>query len=619
MSEPLNIQEQIALAASLAEGQFREFKSASEGAPGKKTKRSTRSISKDISEALVAFANADGGELLVGVEDDGIVSGISNFTEEEIQLLKGAPLTHVHPDTPLQSVLVREALIGDAKVLYFRVPKGTRFIHLTADGRCLKRNDPETIPVAAEQIQFNRREVASREYDREFIDGASVADLDHDLLRAVADQISPGISLDKCLQYLNLAEYDGISGLRLRRAALLLFAKHPDRWHPRVQIRILKVTGTALGTGAAYNIATDNTVRTNILRLIDETWESLRPYLVATRFQEDARFRTTYIYPELACREALVNAIAHRDYSEEGRGIEIYIFDDRIEIKNPGGLLSSISIEDIKALTGVHQSRNSYVARTLREVGLMRELGEGMRRIFEVMRSGELAPPDITNDASTFILTLHHRPMYARDEVLWLDQYEAFHLTPEEKAAILIGRKGELIAPNHIIRRLGIVDIEHYRQVVASLQKKGILETVVDRAALKNMRRKVAARDVPRFKVRDAREAFAKPIAKPRSRRAETVNEESRLPQEIGGGHSQALYLGNIPPNTTQRDLIAAFAAIGRPASVIIPQTNGLSRGYAFIEFDKIEQTRDALKAEISLGGRKLLIRPKLPWRHKGH
>jgi ATP-dependent DNA helicase RecG len=414
MADPLNISEQIAIAVSLAEGQFREFKSAYAGPPGKKVKRAIRDICKDVAEGLVAFANADGGELLIGVEDNGEVTGTNDFSLDDVALIKAAPKANVNKDTPLQSVLCRDSEISGKRVIYFRISKGTKVIHLTSDGRCLKRNDLETVPVAAEQIQFDRKEVLSREYDREFVDGASVADLDPELLKIVAEQVAEGISTDKCLQYLGLAEYDANTGMRIRRAAVLLFAKSPDRWHPRIQVRILKIDGTKLGAGADYNVKSDSTVKSNIVRLLDDAWDSLRPHLVATRFQEDARFKATYIYPEVACREALVNAIAHRDYSEEGRGIEIYVFDDRIEIRNPGGLLSSISMADIAALRGVHQSRNSYVARALREIGVMQELGEGMRRIFELMRSSELAQPEISNDSSSFALTLHHRPMYAR-------------------------------------------------------------------------------------------------------------------------------------------------------------------------------------------------------------
>ena len=123
--------------------------------------------------------------------------------------------------------------------------------------------------------------------------------------------------------------------------------------------------------------------------------------------------------PELACREALVNAIAHRDYSEEGRGIEIYIFDDRMEVRNPGKLLSSIKVEDLVRLEGVHQSRNAITARVLREFGYMRELGEGMRRMFELMKSNELKPPDVSSESDSFSVTLRHSTIYSAAQQLW--------------------------------------------------------------------------------------------------------------------------------------------------------------------------------------------------------
>lgn len=609
MSDLLNITDQIKIAVSLAEGQFREFKSAYLGPPDQKQRRPVKEICRDVGEALVAFANADGGELLIGVEDDGTLTGTNDFDDNAIANIKLAPRNNVHKDTPLQSVLIRDAIISGKRMIYFRVAKGTKQIHLTSDGRCLKRNDLESSPVPAEQIQFDRREITSREYDREFVDGATVADLDPTLLDSVVDQISKGISADRCLQYLGLAEYEGGAGLRLRRAALLLFAKSPDQWHPRLQTRILKVNGTKVGVGADYNVVSDTTVKTNILRLIDQVWDKLRPHLVETKFQEDARFKSTYLYPEIACREAVVNAIAHRDYSDEGCGIEIFVFDDRMEITSPGSLLSSITLEEIKSLRGVHQSRNSYVARTLREIGLMRELGEGMRRIFEVMKHNELAPPEISSSPSAFSLTLHHRPMYSEHEVIWLDQFESIDLSAEEKAVLLLGRRGDLIAPNDIFRRLGIVDTEHYRQVVYSLQTKGVIESVTTRKqAQATARRKgVGARDIPRYKVVAPLRGAA---------RSRTVS--NKIPKRVEKSvsrNSNALYLGNVPPNTSERDIIRAFADYGTPAAVFVPKSGGYSKGYAFIEFDEFDAAKRALEADIFLGPRRLVIKWQTPRR----
>ena len=613
MSEPLNLRDQVAIAVSLAEGQFREFKSAYEGASGQKQKRPVKAICKDVGEALVAFANADGGELIIGVEDDGTLTGIDDFNAEALEQIRLASTHYVHQDTPLQSVLCRKVKLDDNSVMSFRVTKGTRQIHQTSDGRCLKRNDLETIPVSAETIMYDRREVMSREYDREFVDGASVADLDNDLIEVVAEQISQGISIDRCLQYLGMAVYDGSIGLRLRRAALLLFAKQPERWHPRIQVRIIRVGGTKLGSGATYNVSSDTTINENIVRLIDEAWGQMRPHLVATKFQDDARFRTTFLYPEVACREALVNAIAHRDYSEEGIGIEIYVFEDRIEVKNPGGLLSSLSLSDIMSLRGSHQSRNSYVTRTLREMGIMRELGEGMRRIFEVMKSSELAQPEILSDTNSFSLTLHHRPMYASDEVIWLEQYVSMDLSADEKAVILLGRRGDLIAPNDIIRRLGIIDIEHYRQVVHSLQTRGVLETTMARRNVANAARSkgVGRRDVGRFRVKNAPEAKPGRIHVGARQRVE----RRTVDRNVITDQSHSVYLGNIPPNTNERDIIGVLSDMGHPETVVIPRRNGLSKGYAFVEFSNGAMVELALGAQLVLGGRKLVVRRKHPRR----
>lgn len=243
----LSANEKISVSISLGESHFREFKSAYHGAPGKKIARPLRDVCKDIAEALVAFANADGGEILIGVEDSGEITGSQCYDTVAIETIMEAPITHVLRTTPLQSVKSSIETINGNTVISFSIPKSTKYIHQTSDGRCLKRNDLETIPISAESIQLDRFEILSREFDRQFVDGASVWDLDADLLQITGDQISKGMSAEKSLQYLGLAEYGGPEiGFRLRRAALLLFAKDITKWHPRCQVRIMKIDGINL-------------------------------------------------------------------------------------------------------------------------------------------------------------------------------------------------------------------------------------------------------------------------------------------------------------------------------------------------------------------------------------
>ena len=499
--EILKLSERIDIALQLGESHFREFKSGFEGPPGQKIPRNPKEISVNIAQTLVAFANADGGELLVGVEDDGTVSGLE-FTDEKLGVLLAAPKTHVHKDTPLPSTRATRSIYKDKMLLYFSIPKGTDYVYLTSDGRCLQRKDKESVPISSESISFSRTEIISREYDRAFVEHADISDLDYSLISQVAEHISKGMTVEKCLQHLELAEFDG-SRFRLRMGALLLFASNPSRWHPRLQVRILKVDGIEIKSGEDFNVVKDEEVTDNIITLIESSWDLLRPYLAETRFSKDAIFRTQIIYPELACREALINAIAHRDYSMEGRGIEVRIYSDRLEIVSPGGLLSSIKIQDLKELKGVHQSRNSLVAKVLREMGYMRELGEGIRRIYELMNLNDLTSPELYSDNNIFSITLYHKYIYSQEEKIWLSSFSNFNLSREQKTIVRLGYNAHIISPHEIWDAVGIVDTDDYRQLLESLRELDILYRSVDshKAYVIGKKKGIGKKKVPQFSI----------------------------------------------------------------------------------------------------------------------
>lgn len=581
--EFVNLEERARTAISLGESHFREFKSALQGVPGQKQIRDSKLVCKDIGEALVAFANADGGELLVGVEDNGDITGLETTSVSYVELLENAPTSHVHQRTPLPPVRLASLTLDGHKVLYFSVQKSTSYIHLTSDGRCVQRRDLETVPIPPEEIIFNRKERESRGYDRQFLDDATAGHLNTDLLRTVADQLSPGMSIEKCLQYLELAEYVG-PGLRLRRAALLLFAKEPNRWHPRLQIRIIKVAGNELKSGAQYNAKSDQTVNGNILELIEKGWDSLRPQLVQTRLGRGARFESTMMYPELACREALVNAIAHRDYSEEGRGIEIFVYDDRMEVRNPGSLLSSVSMDDLLKLEGVHQSRNAIACRVLRELGYMRELGEGMRRMFDLMRVNELTPPELGSDANSFSVILRHNTIYNQQQLLWLQQFDGFSLDREQKAIVVLGMGGALVAPQDIWDNLGIVDTEHYRQLVRSLQDLGVLTSQIPKtkAQMEARRNRISVRKIARFRISVPRKAEG---TMPRVESQNSVSEAREVSDDAPDPDAQ-LWIANLDFRVDEEMLVGFFSKYDTVENVYMPKmAGGNSKGYAFVEF----------------------------------
>lgn len=592
----LRLKERVEIAIEIGESYYREFKTALEGKPGEKIPREIREVFYDIAKTLVAFANADGGELFVGIEDDNTVTGL-RYKEEIIAAILKAPENYVLKDTP---VPLKRATIIDyngLKVAYFSVEKGSKYVHLTSKGECFQRKDRESVPTASEFIRLNREETISREYDRQFVDLAAISDLDLELVQSVAKQISNNISPEKFLQYLELAEFDG-NRLRLRRAALLLFAKHPTKWHPRSQVRILRVKGIEEKTGEKFNLIELAEVSGNIFLLYQNSWEALRPHLTETRFSKDGVFKNQIIYPELACKEALINAITHRDYSLEGRGIEIKVFDDRLEILSPGKLLSSITIKELEELKGLHQTRNTYTARVLREFGLIRELGEGIRRMFDLMKSNELIPPKLESPNKSFIVTLYYKFIYNKEEKIWLDRFENYNLSREQKTVVKLGINGRLISAKEIWENVGIVDTEYYRQLIADLQKKEILISEIKKPAAQILAKKqrVSVKSIPRFKIID-------PNSLPYKNESEKECDKSDYAK---------IYVTNLPYSITENQLEDFFSQFGEVSDISIPSDHftGKVRGFGFVEFER-QDIADKLLADEEpkyLGGRKIYI-----------
>lgn len=409
MTDILILQERIKVSVLIGESDFREFKSAIEGKPDSKKPRLAKKISEDIAEALVAFANTDGGEVIIGIEDDTTITGVPH-SDDDIEMMLNAPFSHVYEGQELPLVYRLKTQINDKTILFFQVDKGISEIYQLRDGRVMRRNEKrQTVPADIKKLQFDKQEIKSREYDRQFVDGATVADLDINLLQSLADGFFKGYTVERYLQHLGLAQYAS-NGLRLTRAALLLFAKDIQRWHPRCQVRFIRISGNELLAGEKYNVVSDEFVQGNIYELIYKSWEQIRPYLaLKTELSPQTSFEQKFSYPEDACKEALLNAIVHRDYSSEGRGIEVMIFNDRLEIKSPGALLSVITIKDLEALDNRHESRNAKIAYTLKVSKLMREMGEGIKRIFTLFEENHFQKPKLYSNTVWFTVTFFNK------------------------------------------------------------------------------------------------------------------------------------------------------------------------------------------------------------------
>lgn len=150
----------------------------------------------------------------------------------------------------------------------------------------------------------------------------------------------------------------------------------------------------------------------------------------------DGQFKTLPEYPEFAWFEGIVNAVTHRNYSIFGDYIRIMMFDDRLEIHSPGKLPNIVTVENIK-----HErfSRNTRIARTLTEFGWVREMNEGVKRIYSEMESYFLHEPKYTELGNKVVLTLENnivsRHLRVNDKMM--KKYDEFNDLNDDEKAIL--------------------------------------------------------------------------------------------------------------------------------------------------------------------------------------
>jgi ATP-dependent DNA helicase RecG len=129
--------------------------------------------------------------------------------------------------------------------------------------------------------------------------------------------------------------------------------------------------------------------------------------------------------------------VAHRDYAAHGRGVEVWLFDDRLEVTSPGGLLPDVSLEDLLEMKRVHISRSPRLVRTLVDLGFMRDQGEGIARMFWEMQSKLLPPPEVEEGASMDRVTLRNTMTISKTDRAFIESLGTHELAPIEFKALL--------------------------------------------------------------------------------------------------------------------------------------------------------------------------------------
>ena len=192
----------------------------------------------------------------------------------------------------------------------------------------------------------------------------------------------------------------------LTNAAVLLFGKNVRGFFPHCRIRYIKVDGTSMRTGADFNVVKDRNFDLPLLRLIPEAKRFISDQLEErTTLESDGRFHTYPEYPEFAWVESITNAVCHRQWGLRGDYILVAKYDDRLEIKSPGRLPNIVTVDNIFT---TRFARNPLISRVLTEMELVRELNEGIPRVFKEMKEAGLPEPKIVETAANVTVILYN-------------------------------------------------------------------------------------------------------------------------------------------------------------------------------------------------------------------
>lgn len=358
-----------------------------------------------LAESICAFANADGGTIVVGISD-GEVQGVDSKVSK-VNGLRQASIDHLRPTVPvkIEEVACTNARGEHDHVLALTI-QPSEHVHETASGQCFLRVGDETRKLSfahRQELEFDR---GHAKYEAQRLPTRSMDDLDIKLVLAYKNAVGATASTAQFLASRGLLT----PRLEVTNGAYLLFAKAPQDEFPNAHVRVLRFLGTSRGTGArlSLNEEADFRVEGPIPTVIGRA-ASVIEDLIPTRrsLDSDGLFAGGPIVPREAWLEGLVNAVVHRSYSIAGDCIRVEIYEDRLEIFSPGRFPGLADLT--KPLDVVRYARNPRIARVCADLRITQELGEGIRRIFEEMRSRQLEDPLYEQGPSHVRLVLSSR------------------------------------------------------------------------------------------------------------------------------------------------------------------------------------------------------------------
>ena len=425
-------------------------------------------------ELLPAMAMTDGGIAILGVSDD-----------DDQREIVGCPLTQKTQNRITRyanacdiQVKLKSFMVNESELIAVEVPEVSDRIVTTPDGRLLRRVGGDSQPLQGDALAMfvlDRRGPSAEEMPLDHPFNPSEFDLDavNSLLARLGRPETDCAGLARTLVDLQVAEFapDSVSGDNpvVLTAAAVLFARDPRRYVPAASVRLRRRSGVGPDPSP---VADDQECFGPLVKVVECCDAFVRQhtgsYEVVTGMFRD----TIPEYPTAVVREAVLNALAHRNYGLEGTTVDITVWDDRIEVRSPGSLPGHITVDNMR---DEHFSRNRRMMRVLRDMGLVEEFGEGVDRMFHEMEERLMLPPEFESNDVSVKVTLRNQFLVDVEEQAWLQMLGGWAGGAAHRRMLVeVRRRGEA-AKRHFAEVLGDVDID---AALAHLLSHGLLARV---------------------------------------------------------------------------------------------------------------------------------------------
>lgn len=371
-------------------------------------RKSARIKPSDIARHIVAFANANGGVLAIGIEDNGEITGFNNKDSKSINDFLNVPFSSCKGRLKVEHEIRKVTIDSkqDSILLLFIEPSEDAVIKTSDDKVYLRVGDKSKL--------LNHEQVTQLEYDKGerifediIVEDSSIDDVDLQLLQQYKEKLGTSLSYEEILDARGLLKKG-----HLTNAGILLFAKHPTKFLPNARLRLLKFDGTRFETGQRLNIIKEINYEDAIPKIIQQVKNAITLQLREFQYlDENGVFKVIPEYPEFAWLEGIVNSLTHRNYSIMGDHIRVSLYDDRLEILSPGKLPNIVTLDN---MLNTRYSRNPRIARVLGEFGWVKELNEGVKRIYDEMQMYFLKSPTYSEPNGNSVLLVLENSITSR-------------------------------------------------------------------------------------------------------------------------------------------------------------------------------------------------------------